>query len=56
MSTISRRLLLAASTAFLGLSALGTFAAEKKVPQVDGAYEAATKATIDWRKLPACAG
>ncbi len=65
MSTISRRLLLAASTAFLGLSALGTFAAEgtritigyqtvvepSKVPQADGTYEAATKATIDWRKF-----
>ncbi|RUZ11112.1 taurine ABC transporter substrate-binding protein, partial [Mesorhizobium sp. M7A.F.Ca.CA.002.15.1.1] len=65
MSTISRRILLLSSAALAGAAFLGpalandlkitigyqTVVEPSKVPQADGAYEKATKATIDWRKF-----
>ncbi|ATU93547.1 taurine ABC transporter substrate-binding protein [Phyllobacterium zundukense] len=61
----NRRHILIASTALIGLAALGSAQAEdlkitigyqtvvepSKVPQADGTYEAATAAKIDWRKF-----
>lgn len=65
MSTISRRIVLLSSAALAGAAFLTPAFAEdlkitiayqtvvepSKVPQADGAYEAATKAAIDWRKF-----
>lgn len=65
MTILSRRLLLIASSAIAGIALLGpvhaadlkinigyqTVVEPSKVPQADGAYEAATKAEIDWRKF-----
>lgn len=65
MSTLTRRALLAAAAALSLAGVSGAANAEdlkitigyqtvvepSKVPQADGAYEAATKATIDWRKF-----
>jgi taurine transport system substrate-binding protein len=64
MSTLSRRSLLLSSIALASALSFGpAFAADKitigyqtvvepsKVPQADGAYEKATKASIDWRKF-----
>lgn len=62
---LNRRHILIASTALIGLAALGTAKADdlkitigyqtvvepSKVPQADGAYETATASKIDWRKF-----
>jgi taurine transport system substrate-binding protein len=62
---LNRRYMLIASTALIGLAALGTAKADdlkitigyqtvvepSKVPQADGAYETATASKIDWRKF-----
>ena len=65
MSSISRRIVLLSSAALAGAAFLGPAQAQdlnitigyqtvvepSKVAQADGAYEKATKATIDWRKF-----
>lgn len=65
MTKLTRRILLLSSVAFAGFATLSPSMAEdlkitvgyqtvvepSKVPQADGTYEKAAKATIDWRKF-----